>query len=336
MSRVRLANLVGCLAVLAVLATGCGKSRDRSARASQARPSVPLYSEGAAAEAAESLLAAVPLPVKTNRVAQLPLAAAKRLERPRNSERFAKSADRHAYWISTERPQAILALLAKNGPAPRLQSSGYGGVRGRTEEWSETLEVPTATPLAGPRELFVSIALAGGGRYAVRIDAVAAWHRRRPASSLVPATARWLQVTVVEPGFHGFQGEPSRRRRTRRLTTAAVHAVQAVAHAVNELPVAEPAGPAPSCPAMSVANTIARPKVILRFREKPSAGNLAEVITDSGYVCDRAGEASAKITTPEQRGLLLTDHLNSVTVPEGASLTNHIEAALDRKLHLPS
>jgi hypothetical protein len=60
------------------------------------------------------------------------------------------------------------------------------------------------------------------------------------------------------------------------------------------------------------------------------------VITDSGYVCSRTGEASAKITTPEQRGLLLTDHLNSVTVPQGASLTDHIEAALARKLHLPA
>lgn len=285
---------------------------------------------------ADGLLAAVPLPPETNLVAQLPLAAAKRLRRPGNSERFAKSVDRHAYWISSERPQAILALLAKNGPAPKLDYSGYGGVRGRTEEWSETLEVPTATPLAGPRELFVSIALAGRGRYAVRIDAVIAWHRRRPASSLVPATAQWLQVTVVEPAFHGFRGEPSRRRRTRRLTTAAVHTVQAIAHAVNELPVAEPAGPFPSCPAMSVANTFARPKVILTFRKIPSQSNLAKVITDSGYVCDRAGEASAKITTPQQRGLLLTDHLNSVTVPEGASLTNHIEAALDHKLHLPA
>jgi hypothetical protein len=302
----------------------------------QARPSAPLYSEGAAAAVADSLLAAVPLPVKTNRVAQLPIAAAKRLERSRNSERFAKSADSHAYWISTDRPQVILALLAKNGPASRLQSSGYGGVRGRSEEWFETLEVPTATPLAGPRELFVSIALAGGGRYAVRIDAVVAWHRRRPASSLVPATARWLEVTVVEPAFHGFRGEPSRPRRTRSLTTAAVHTVQAVAHAVNELPVAEPTGPEPSCPAMSVANTVARPKVILTFRKISSGSNLAEVVADGGYVCDRTGEASAKITTPVQRGLLLTDHLNSVTVPEGASLTNHIEAALDHKLHLPS
>jgi hypothetical protein len=85
---------------------------------------------------------------------------------------------------------------------------------------------------------------------------------------------------------------------------------------------------------MSVANTFAKPKVILTFRKIPSGSNLAEVITDSGYTCSRAGEASAKITTPEQRGLLLTDHLNSVTVPGGASLADHIEAALDHRLHL--
>lgn len=335
MTRVRLPNLVGCLVVLTVLATGCSKSRDRSATASQPRPSSPLYTQRAAAAVADSLLAAVPLPAKTNRVSQLPLAAAKRLGRPRNSEFFAKSADRHAYWLSTERPQVVLALLEAHGPAPRLEYSGYGGVRGRTQEWSETLEVPTATPLAGPRQLFVSITLAGGGQYAVRIDAVAAWHRRRPANSLVPSSVRWLEVTVVEPAIHGFRGEPSRPRRTRSLITAAVHTVQTVARAVNELPVAEPTGPSPSCPAMSLANTFASPKVILTFRKISSGSYLAEVITDSGYVCSRAGEASAKITTSElPGGLLLTDHLNSITVPKGASLANRIEAALDHRLHL--
>ncbi len=87
---------------------------------------------------------------------------------------------------------------------------------------------------------------------------------------------------------------------------------------------------------MSVANTFARPKVILKFRKIPSGSNLAEVVTGSGYVCSRAGEASAKITTPEQRGLPRTGHLNGVTVAEGASLANHIEAAFDHRLNLPA
>jgi hypothetical protein len=337
MSGMRLANLLGCAAALALVGAACGESEDPNARRmAQVLPRAPLYSEAAAAKVAGSLLARVPLPAKTDRVAQLPTAAAGRLGRPRNSEFLAKGIDRHAYWISTEYPQALMTLLARKGPAPRLEYSDYGGVRGRTEEWSETLEVPTATPLAGPRELYVSIALAGHGRYAVRIDAVVAWHKRRPANSLVPATARWLEVTVVEPAFRGWRGVPARPRRTRSLTAGAAAPVQAVARAVNELPVAEPAGPNPSCPAMSLANTFSRPRVILTFRKLPSGGNLARVLTRSGYVCSRVGEASAKITTAGQRGLLLTDHLDGVTVAKGASLSDHLGAAFDGRLHLPS
>ncbi|MEA2315146.1 MAG: hypothetical protein QOI03_1838 [Solirubrobacteraceae bacterium] len=335
MHGMRRTGFMGCLAALALASAGCGKRADPSARASQ--PSTPLYSQAAAGAVADSLLAAVPLPANTHRIPEPSSAGAKHLERPRNSEFLAKSVDRHSFWISTERPQAILALLAAKGPAPKLEYSGYGGVRGRTEEWSETLGVPTATPLAGPRALFVAIALAGAGRYVVRTDAVAAWHRRRPASSLVPSSARWMKVTVVEPAIHGFPGEPSRPRRTRSLVTAAPGTVQAVARAVNELPVAEAGGAAPSCPAMSVANTFGSPKVILVFRRTASGSNLARVITDSGYVCSRAGEATAKVTTRElPRGLLLTDHLNSVTLAQGASLADHIESALEHRLHLPA
>ena len=336
-SLLRSTALAGSLALLAISATGCGNSGHQSPAARRSRPSTPLYSGRAAGSAAGGLLAAVPLPVKTHRVGQLTVADAKRLVRPGNSERFAKSVDRPAYWISMDRPQAILAFLAANGPAPKPQYSGYGGVRRRTEGWSETLEVPTGTPLSGPRQLFVSVVLTGRARYAVRIDAVVAWHQRPPASSLVPSSARWLRVTVLEPAFHGFRGEPSRPRRTRSLITATVHTVQAVADAVNELPVAEPTGPQPSCPAMSIANSFARTKIILTFRRIPSGSNLAEAVTDTGYVCDRAGEASAKITTPRLwHGLLLSDHLNSVTVTEGASLAGRIEAAFDHRLHLPA
>jgi hypothetical protein len=287
----------------------------------------------AAAHVADGLLARVPLPA-AQRVAQPPTAAGRPLGRPENID-FAKSVDRHAYWISTERPQALLAMLAADGPAPKVAYSGYGGTRGRTEAWSETLEVPIATPLAGPRELFVAIVLGGRGRYAVRIDSAVAWHRRRPASSLVPAATRWLEVSVVEPGFRGLRGEPSRPRRTRSLTTTTARTVQAVARAVNELPLAEPAGPFPSCPTMGLANSVDRPKLSLTFRSTPAGSDLAHVVTDGGYVCARVGEATAKIVTPEQRGLLLTDHLTSVVELKGTSLADHIEAALDHKLHLP-
>jgi hypothetical protein len=52
-------------------------------------------------------------------------------------------------------------------------------------------------------------------------------------------------------------------------------------------------------------------------------------------VCARGGEASAQITTSGQRhGISLTDHLNSVLEPEGTSLADRIEAALEHRLHL--
>ncbi len=330
-----MARLGLCSAVLAMLVGGCGATaRDATVVAG---PSVPLYSEGAAAAVADALLAAVPLPAGTQQVSAPPQAVAGKLGRPGNSEDSAKAVDRYAYWSSTDRPEAILSFLARKGPIPKVQTSGYGGTAGKTENWSETLYAPLASPLAGPRELFVSIALDGSGHYAVRVDAVVAWHKRRLASSLVPATARWLNVTVTTPAYRALNpGEPSHpHTTTRSVITTAPATVQAVARAVNELPVAEPAGPDPSCPAMAYGHTEGAPRFRLTFRTSASAGNLAQVIGVSGHVCERGGADTAKITTPEDpQGVQLTDHLTLVGPVKGEGLTEHIELAFHHSLHL--
>jgi hypothetical protein len=327
-------RLVVCSAVLAMLAGGCGASAP--AVTAGAKPAGPLYSEGAAAVVADALLAAVPLPADTKPVSEPPRAVAGKLGRPINIDE-AKAVDRFAYWSSTERPEAMLSFLAKKGPLPKVQYSGYGGTAGRTEGWSETLYAPSLSPLAGPRQLFVSIALERSGRYAVRVDAVVAWHERRPASSLVPATARWLEVTVTTPAFRALNpGEPSHARTTTSsVITTAPATVMAVARAVNELPVSEPSGPQPSCPAMADANTVDAPRFQLSFRSSPSGADLARVVGVSGYVCEQGGAATAKITTPEDpRGVQLTDHLTLVGPVKGEGLTEHIELALRHRLHL--
>jgi len=329
------ARLGLCWAILATLFGGCAASaRDATL---EAKSSVPLYSEGAAAAVADALLAEVPLPAGTQHVSAPPEAVASKLGRPANSEDSAKAVDRYAYWFSTDRPEAILSFLAQEGPIAKVEYGGSGGTAGKTEDWSETLGAPLASPLAGPRELFVSIALGGSGRYAVRVDAVVAWHQHRPASSLVPATARWLEVTITTPAYRALNpGEPSHPHTTTRSVVATVPAaVRAVARAVNELAVAEPAGPEPSCPAMGVANTEGAPRFRLTFRGAASASNLARMIGRSGYVCERGGAATAKITTPDDaQGLLLTDHLNAIGPPKGEGLTEHIELAFHHSLHL--
>jgi hypothetical protein len=298
---------------------------------------VPLYSEGAAAEVADALLAALPLPIDTQPVSEPPQAVAGKLGRPGGSEDSAKAVDRYAYWSSTDRPEAMLSFIAKDGPIPKVAYSGYGGTRGKTEGWFEAFDAPLASPLAGPRQLFVSIALDGSGHYAVRVDAVVAWHKRRPASSLVPATARWLKVTITTPAYRALNpGEPSHPHTTTRSVIATAPAtVRAVARAVNELPVAEPAGPAPACPLMTFAKTVDAPSFRLTFRSSASAGNLARVIGVSGYVCERGGADTAKITTREDpQGLQLTDHLNAIGPSKGEGLTEHIELAFHHSLHL--
>lgn len=331
----RMARLGLHSVVLAMVFAGCGAgARDATA---EAKPSEPLYSEGAAAAVADALLAAVPLPADTEHVSGPPQAVAGELGRPANSEDSAKAVDRYAYWSSTNRPEAVLSFLAKNGPIPTVETSGYGGTAGKTEDWSETLYAPLPSPLAGPRQLFVSIALAGSKRYAVRVDAVVAWHKPRPASSLVPATARWLEVTVTTPAYRALNpGEPSHAHTTTRsVTTTAPASVRAAVRAVNELPVAEPAGPLPSCPAMTIGDTEGAPRFRLTFRASASAGNLARVIGMSGHVCARAGADTAKITTPEDpRGVQLTDHLALVGPAKGEGFTEHVELAFHHSLHL--
>jgi hypothetical protein len=323
-----------CGAALAMLVGGCGASARHET--AEARASSPLYSEGAAAAAADTLLAAVPLPADTQDVAGPPRAVAGKLGRPINIDE-PKDVDRYAYWSSSERPEAMLSFLAEKGPFPKVQYSSSGGTAGRTESWSETLEVPLTSALDGPRQLFVSVALDGSGRYAVRIDAVVAWHPTRPVQSLVPPTARWLEVKLTTPAYRALRGEPSHPHVTTRSVIATdPSTVRAVAHAVNEMPVAEErGGGGPSCPDMSIANTQGAPRFLLTFRSAATSSNLAQVRGRSGFVCAFPGEAVAKITTPEDpQGVLLTDHLILVQVVHQEGLTEHIEMAFHHSLHL--
>ena len=327
----RLASLGLCTAVLAALAQGCGSSARHTDAGGKAGG--PLYGEQAAASIANALLAAVALPGGTRPISEPPRAVAAKLARPINSQDSAKAVDRHAFWSSTASPEGTLSFLAKRSRA-KVTDSSYGGTAGRSEYWSETLEAPVRSPLAGPRELFVSIVLDGSGRYFIRVDSVVAWHRPRPAQSLVPPVARWLEVIVRKPAFRALNpGEPSRAHTSSEsFTTSAPATVAAVARAVNEMPVAEPAGPAPSCPAMFAR---AAPSFRLVFRGGAGGPDIATVRGRSGFVCERGGEASAQIVTPRlPGGLGLTDHLVLVEVGHGQGLVEHLEAAFHNALQL--
>jgi len=308
-----------------MLVGGCGAGvRDAS---SEAGPSTPLYSEGAAAAAADVLLAALPLPPDTHRITG-PLPGEKPGTRPVWGNETPKSVDHPAFWLSTDRPKAILSFILQKGPIPK---PGFGG------EGSEVLSASLGSPLAGPQELLVTVVPDGVGHYAVRVDAVVTWHQRRPASSLVPATARWLRVTVLTPAFRAWNpGEPSRAHTTKSVITTDTSTIGAVARAVNELPLAEPSGGGVKCPLIKPSQNVGdAPRYQLTFRASARTRNLARVIGVSGFVCEREGSDTAKITTPaEPQGAQLTDHLDDIWPSKGDGLTEHLELACDHSLHL--
>src|ERR1035441_1624999 len=241
------ARLGLCGVILAMFVGGCGAgARDAS---SGAGPSTPLYSEGAAAAAADVLLAAVPLPPDTHRITG-PLPGERLGTRPVWGNETPRSVDHPAFWLSTDRPKAILSFILQKGPIPK---PGFGG------EGSEVLSASLGSPLAGPQELLVTVVPDGVGHYAVRVDAVVTWHQRRPANSLVPATARWLRMTVLTPAFRAWNpGEPSRAHTTKSVITTDTSTIAAVARAVNELPLAEPSGRGPSCPLIEIGRASCR------------------------------------------------------------------------------
>jgi hypothetical protein len=234
-----------------------------------------------------------------------------------------------AYWVSLESPNGVLAFIKAHAPeGARESSSGYGGTEGRNEFWFAHFDVPTKTPLAGPRALSIEIALAPQGHYAVRLDAVVAWHRRRQADSLVPGNAKWLKATVTQRT--SLFTARAKRRTLQTVLVSDPPVVHAVAQAVNALPFAEPAGPAPSCPAV----TEPRAFVHLTFRASALSAALAKVLVENNG-CSRGGEASVWIRVRDHQEVALTDHLGGLVVAlEGTSLIDRIEQPLGHRLHL--
>jgi hypothetical protein len=200
------------------------------------------------------------------------------------------------------RPRMILAEAVEYfAPAGKLESRGYGGDHGVTTHWSETISFKPASPQLRAVELRLAVAPAGGSSYALRIEAVAAWHTPRSASSLIPAAASSLSVTVASVADFDTHTPPMLVLRDR-------HTVQAVAAVVN----AQFAGQLENinCPA-ETSNLMLWLKFVTRDGQKPA---LVEV---SPYQC---GE-STWITTPREPR----------TIIEGGK---HIIAAIEHDLHI--
>jgi hypothetical protein len=226
----------------------------------------PMFSAATAGTAAQRLLEVVPRAPGARAVATLP----RRLFRgPAGEPAYAHKAVRERFWISTAAPFATLGYIASHGPWKR-DYIGWGGTAGHTEEWGERLDARFSGVSTGPRYLLVAIVRYDRHRSAIRVSSVVAWFRHRPAWSMVPATARWLQLRLLRTRY-GRPGPPQRDV-LRTFTTVAPSAVRSLAEALNRLPLAEPGGFAPACPA-----EFEQPSVVaaLTFATQPHGASVA-------------------------------------------------------------
>jgi hypothetical protein len=289
-----------------VLVSGCGNalgvSRGRTPRVVTSEPAA------LAAHAASDLLRHLVLPPGTARLVRLPSSVQGLLSQPAPSEPFTHIVDRHGFWISRESPAGLLAFAARHIPdGARLIHTGNLERKGRAYYWWEEFDLPTKAGALRPQRLSFAVADAGSHGLALRVDARVVWHPARPGDSLVPSKAKWLTVTVARPIV--FSGHTRGPRVARALVVNNTRAVQTVVRAVNGLPVAEPTGPVPSCPAQD-----GEVYVWLIFREVQHGPALAYVQADP-YDC---GKATAWITIPGRPRLALTGSKSLIHVIEKA------------------
>ena len=165
-------------------------------------------------------------------------------------------ADYPDWWIVPGQPRQVLAWEVAH--LPRRFTAGDTSQGGG--HWDEMFSLPPVAGVLTDRELVVEVADAGGGNTGIRVDGQVAWQPVRPASDLVPATARVVtlsEASDVDP--HPKLAAP--------VTITDAHAVRRLTALVNELPLSTLG--AASCPP-GIGD-----ELVLTFRASPGGPVLA-------------------------------------------------------------
>jgi hypothetical protein len=170
-----------------------------------------------------------------------------------------------AFWEAPGSPQAVLAW--EQAHLPRRFTPGDAGFG--PPAWDRGFELAPEGVLVS-RELDVEVASAGGGQTGIRVDAWVAWQPPRPASSLIPPTAR--AVTIAEL----YTGSPAAKRLPAPVTITGPGAVRKLAALIDGLPLS-------TTPADTPCPFSLRPFLSLTFRARPGGPALA--VAQTGQQC---------------------------------------------------
>ena len=257
-------------AAVALALTSCTPSPRASSATASARAALATSQtlKQRAGKAAAAILASVPMPPGGHRLAA-PLSLPGRA--PQSPSIYVVAAwEVHltSYLEAPGSPRAVLAWEVAHLPRDDTAVCGSPG----PPPWSCGFEIPSpGVPLGITsqgaligRILDVEVASAGRGRTGIRLDAWVAWAQPRPASSLIPSTAR--TVTIVNSGG----GSPPAP-----VTITDPVAVRRLTALIDGLPLSTTAVGTP-CPASP------GPYLSLTFRARPGGPVLALVQTGQG------------------------------------------------------
>ncbi|MCW2930198.1 MAG: hypothetical protein JWM19_1160 [Actinomycetia bacterium] len=147
----------------------------------------------AAADASAILASFVPPPGATRVASAPPILGGWQLDGPSSTIVSSSLADHVAWWVAPGQPQQVLAWEVAH--LPRRFTPGDTSEDGTHRD--EMFSLPPVPGVLLDRELIVEVAGDRGGKTGIRVDGQVAWQPPRPATDLVPATARVVTLSEV-------------------------------------------------------------------------------------------------------------------------------------------
>jgi hypothetical protein len=233
--------------VLAGVLAGCGQAsyvvgpdRDATFPArpyTQPQPALQFTRPRQAAQQAATVLASFVPPPGAVRAAAVPAA----LRQPPSVMATLDLATATSYWRAPGSPAAVLGWEAAHLPRRFTGSaSGSASTAGVVQSRFQGFSLPSVAGLYSTRQLLVSVASAGAGQTAIRVDAQVTWLPAKPAAERIPDSATAVVIALR-------RGMNSRGAPIAPVTVTKPAAVQRIAAIIDGLPVFPPG--TYSCPA---------------------------------------------------------------------------------------
>ena len=214
-----------------------------------ASPSVPASSSGSNKQRAEqdaaAILAAFVIPPDATRLARAPDVGWGVLKQdPMIGAGAPYYVDKVGLWRVPGAPRQVLAWATVH-LSRRFSPDGGMTVNPSSDQvalWADTFALPPVSGVLYTRQMTIEVVNAGDGQTDMRVDALVNWLPPRPASEVIPASARVVTFSEVIGSGHPGVNRPA------PVMISGTDTVRAIVAAVNALPLAPP-DYGESCPA---------------------------------------------------------------------------------------